>query len=324
MPVAPTKRVLRAAAATTATVRGSHRDSRAGYMCKPMIPSMNGREIRERAGLAPLDRPEGRTGVKRASSSSSSGADGAGLQETAALDELIDILLASTSQEQLAKTVAENALSFDQKFWLRLAARTDTADEDGKQQLRSLATTVMQIVDAMVQQTDEKLSGSSEMLEQILIAGADEDSGEWSVPLPAERVSAMKDVMLANYEAVDEALLSSCFAWMKKAADDKLDGMVYILQTVLQLYASIELSRSGDGTSQALSKVLKAPEGEWESLIRDMNAAGEISEESFLEEVQKKMETIVLGRSSGSYDQRILAEFLSELQERADAALGKE
>ena len=46
--------------------------------------------------------------------------------------------------------------------------------------------------------------------------------------------------------------------------------------------------------------------------------------ESFLEEVQKKMETIVLGRSSGSYDQRILAEFLSELQERANAALGKE
>ena len=249
--------------------------------------------------------------------------ESANLQETAALDDLIDILLASTSQEQLAKTVAENALSFDQKFWLRLAARTDTADDDAQQQLKSLATTVMQIVDAMVQQTDEKLSGSSEMLEQILIAGADEDTGEWSVPLPAERVSAMKDVMLANYDAVDEALLSSCFAWMKKASDDKLDGMVYILQTVLQLYASIELSGAGEGTSEALSKVFKAPEGEWESLIREMNASGEISEESFLEEVQKKMETIVLGRSSGSYDQRILAEFLSELQERANAAFGK-
>ena len=81
------------------------------------------------------------------------------LQETAALDELIDILLVSSSQEQLAQTVAENALSFDQKFWLRLAARTDTADEDAQQQLKSLANTVMQIVDAMVQKTDEKLSG---------------------------------------------------------------------------------------------------------------------------------------------------------------------
>jgi len=241
------------------------------------------------------------------------------LQETAALDELIDILLASSSQEQLAQTVAENALSFDQKFWLRLAARTDTADEDAQQQLRSLANTVMQIVDAMVQKTDEKLSGSSEMLEQILIAGADEDTGEWSVPLPAERVAAMKDVMVANYAAVDEALLSSTFAWMKKASDDKLDGMVYILQTVLQLYASIELAEA-EGTSAALARVLKAPEGEWEGIIREMNASGEISEESFLEEVQKKMETIVLGRSSGSYDQRILAEFLSELQERANAA----
>lgn len=241
------------------------------------------------------------------------------LQETAALDELIDILLASTSQEQLAHAIAENALSFDQKFWLRLAARTDTADEEGQEQLKSLATTVMQIVDAMVQRTDEKLSGSSEILEQILIAGADEDTGEWSVPLPAERVAAMKEVMVANYEYVDEALLSSCFAWMKKASEDKLDGMVYILQTVLQLYASIELA-GVEGTSTALGTVLKAPEGEWEGIIREMNASGEISEESFLEEVQKKMETIVLGRSSGSYDQRILAEFLSELQERANAA----
>lgn len=241
------------------------------------------------------------------------------LQETAALDELIDILLGSTSQEQLAHTIAENALSFDQKFWLRLAARTDTADEEGQEQLKSLATTVMQIVDAMVQRTDEKLSGSSEILEQILIAGADEDTGEWSVPLPAERVAAMKEVMVANYESVDEALLSSCFAWMKKASEDKLDGMVYILQTVLQLYASIELA-GVEGTSTALGNVLKAPEGEWEGIIREMNASGEISEESFLEEVQKKMETIVLGRSSGSYDQRILAEFLSELQERANAA----
>jgi flagellar biosynthesis regulator FlaF len=246
------------------------------------------------------------------------------LQETAALDELIDILLASTSQDQLAQTVAENALSFDQKFWLRLAARTDTADEEAQQQLKSLATTVMQIVDAMVQRTDEKLSGSSEMLEQILIAGADEDTGEWSVPLPAERVAAMKEVMMANYDAVDEALLSSCFAWMKKASDDKLDGMVYILQTVLQLYASIELTEKvGESTSDVLAEVLKAPEGQWEGIIREMNASGRLSEEYFLEEVQKKMETIVLGRSSGSYDQRILAEFLSELQERANAAFGK-
>lgn len=239
------------------------------------------------------------------------------LQETAALDELIDLLLGSRTQEELAKAIAENALSFDQKFWLRLAARTDTADEEAKAQLKSLATTVMQIVDAMVQRTDEKLTGSSEILEQILIAGADEDTGEWDVPLPGEKLAAMKDVMQSNYASLDEALLSSCFAWMKKASDDNLDGMVYILQTVLQLYASMELGRDDGSTSKALLQVLRAPESEWEAIVSQLNSMGDISEESFMEELQKKMETIVLSLSSGSYAQRVQAEYLKELQTRA-------
>jgi len=239
------------------------------------------------------------------------------LQETAALDELIDLLLGSKTQAELAKTVAENALSFDQKFWLRLAARTDTADDESQTQLKSLATTVMQIVDAMVQQTDEKLTGSSQILEQILIAGADEDTGEWDVPLPAEKVAAMRDVMQSNYGSLDEALLSSCFAWMKKASDDKLDGMVYILQTVLQLYASMELGQEDGSISKPLLQVLKAPESEWESILTELNSKGDISEESFMEELQKKMETIVLSLSSGSYAQRVQAEYLKELQTRA-------
>jgi flagellar biosynthesis regulator FlaF len=239
------------------------------------------------------------------------------LQETAALDELIDLLLQSRTQEELAKTVAENALSFDQKFWLRVAARTDTADEEGKDQLRSIATTVMQIIDAMVQQTDEKLSGSSEILEQILIAGADEDTGEWMVPLAKSKVVAMKDVMVANADSIDEALLSSCFAWMKKASDDKLEGMVYILQTVLQIYASMELGKDQKDTSEELVQVLQAQESEWEGLIKEFSNAGKISEESFMEELQKKMEKIVLSLSSGSYAQRVQAEYLKELQSRA-------
>lgn len=244
------------------------------------------------------------------------------LQETAALDDLIDLLLKSKTQEELAKTVAENALSFDQKFWLRLAARTDTADEEDQSQLKSLATTVMQIVDAMVQRTDEKLTGSSQILEQILIAGADEDTGEWEVPLPAEKIAAMRDVMQSNYGSLDEALLSSCFAWMKKASDDKLDGMVYILQTILQIYASMELGRDDGSTSKALVHVLASPETEWDSLLSDLHSSGQISEESFMEELQKKMETIVLSLSSGSYAQRVQAEYLKELQTRAKNILG--
>jgi hypothetical protein len=49
------------------------------------------------------------------------------LAETAALDSLIDVLMAARDPNELGRLVAENILSFDQRFWLRLAARSDTA-----------------------------------------------------------------------------------------------------------------------------------------------------------------------------------------------------
>jgi hypothetical protein len=39
-------------------------------------------------------------------------------------------------------------------------------------------------------------------------------------------------------DRLDEALLSNCFAWMKKCQDDRMDTMVALLQKVLQLYAA--------------------------------------------------------------------------------------
>ena len=44
-----------------------------------------------------------------------------------------------------------------------------------------------------------------------------------------------------------QALLSNAFAWMRKASDDHLEGMVALLQKVLQLYAASTLSESGAG-----------------------------------------------------------------------------
>jgi hypothetical protein len=44
--------------------------------------------------------------------------------------------------------------------------------------------------------------------------------------------------------------------------------------------------------------------------------AGELSEASFAAAVQRKMEATVLGLKSGSYAQRVLAEYLKELDDR--------
>jgi hypothetical protein len=261
-----------------------------------------------------------------------------GLAETAALDELIDILLSATDANDLTQKVAENMLSFDQRFWLRLATRTDSAAEpEDRERLASLAKVVMQLVDAMVRKTNSQLTDSAGVLQEILKAAADERTGEWKLPLPADKVAAMRAAMDARAEFIDEALLSNCFAWMRKASDDNLDGMVVILQKVLQLYASRALSigdaatSSGSSSSPAestLSELLKADEGTWAPIIRKKAQDGEISEVSFLEALQRKMECVVLGLSSGSYSQRVQAEYLKELESRskevfADLAAGK-
>ncbi len=55
-----------------------------------------------------------------------------------------------------------------------------------------------------------------------------------------------------------QALLSNAFAWMRKASEDSLDGMVALLQKVLQLYAAKALSDSGAGalTTVVLASIL--------------------------------------------------------------------
>ena len=164
------------------------------------------------------------------------------------------------------------------------------------------------------------------MLQEILRAGADERTGEWKLPLAADKVEAMRAALEKKADSVDEALLSNCFSWMRKASDDELDGMVTILQKVLQLYASRALvlsegaganSTGGGGAEMTLSELLKVDEAKWASILRKKVQDGEISEVSFLESLQRKMESVVLGLSSGSYAQRVQAEYLKELESRA-------
>lgn len=69
------------------------------------------------------------------------------------------------------------------------------------------------------------MSTSGEVLTEVLTAAAEED-GQWELPLRAEKLAAMRDVMIAQAARLDEAFLGSAFAWMRKAKDDKLDGML--------------------------------------------------------------------------------------------------
>ena len=260
---------------------------------------------------------------------------------------------------QLSQAVAENLLALDQKFWIRVAARADTADEvsggrgwgwggrerergvehikptppppppsppphpfqAGKLQLSSLARAVMQLVEAAVSVTDSQLDAGGAALQRVLAAGAD-DAGEWRLPLDADALARMRAALADAGAAVDEAFLSSAFAWMRKAAADGNDGVVSLIQTVLQLYAGAALtaSPSDDPSDAALNSVLGAPEPEWGAALAGVRAG--VGAAAFDAALRRRMEAVALGLPSGSYAQRVQAEYLKEVEARAKDALG--
>lgn len=94
---------------------------------------------------------------------------------------------------QFNRSVADNILSIDEHFWLRLAARNDAANEEEKQKFSSLASTVMHLVEAAVAETEEQMTGSGKIVQEIMKASANAD-GTWPIPLPDENVEKMKQV----------------------------------------------------------------------------------------------------------------------------------
>lgn len=100
---------------------------------------------------------------------------------------------------QLVRAVGENILALDQKFWLRLATRVDTADNEAeKEALTSLSRAVMSLVDTMVKKADSQLTDSSKILGEILKTAADE-TGNWSLPLGQKEVVALNKVRFSMY-----------------------------------------------------------------------------------------------------------------------------
>lgn len=282
---------------------------------QPMLPcSAHQQQLRSRV----VARRSG--GDSSAGGSTFEGATAA-LQQAAALDELIDALLAAPSEQELSRVVAENIFSFDPKFWMRVATRNDSL-ADGtpeKERLRAVADAVMLLVDTMVKRTEQQLNDSASVLQEILRAAADAN-GEWYLPLEPGQVAAVRAALDRHADRLDEALLSNCFAWMKKCQDDRMDTMVALLQKVLQLYASKALrGPETEGPEGLLNEVVFAEEAEWEPILRRGAAGGAVAEAAFMEALQRKMEVTVLGMQSGSYAQRVQAEFLKELEARAKA-----
>ena len=105
------------------------------------------------------------------------------------------------------------------QFFLRIAERADgTSDPEEKEKLGAFADNLVNTIRAVVSVTEDSLNERAADVERVVKAASEPESGEFLVPLSADRIDAMR-VEMEGLEAEDlnEGFLSTIDSWMNKA-----------------------------------------------------------------------------------------------------------
>lgn len=247
-------------------------------------------------------------------------------EELSVMDEMIS-KLASAKPYELPNAVRRAfRVCSSPRFFIRIAELADkTTDENEKEQLSALASNLIATLDAVVSTTEDRLDERAREVENVVAAAAEPFSGEFLVPLSPERVEAMRSkIEKLDPSSLDEVFLSTVDAWMNKSHQDGMDGMVGILQKVLQIYAGLQVSRARalqeleeSEASVIMDRLFKTDTDAWDAEIQ--KGVKHVPASSIIGEVHRTMETVVLGLGNGSMAQRVLAEYLRELASRVEA-----
>jgi hypothetical protein len=168
------------------------------------------------------------------------------IQELSIMDDMITKLMKAKPYELPSAVSKAIRVISSPRFFMRIAERVDIAtNELEKQQLSTLASNLVTTIEAVVSTAEDKLDDRARGVETVVKAAAEPGSGEFLVPLSQERLEAMR-VALKKIDPLDqdEGFLSTVDAWMNKSHMDGLDGMVVILQKVLQIYAGEAIRRA--------------------------------------------------------------------------------
>uniref|UniRef100_A0A1D1YNH2 Putative UPF0169 lipoprotein HI_0177 n=1 Tax=Anthurium amnicola TaxID=1678845 RepID=A0A1D1YNH2_9ARAE len=204
-----------------------------------------------------------------------------------------------------------------------------------------LAASVMSIVDQIVHKTNERIESATDVLKAILKPVVDEDEEiSWPPRDPISLILMEREVEQREQEGqLDEGFLSEVNAQLRQAKEDgDKPGLEAMLQKVLQIYASKTLSKRSYAKKGSevlrfesfLESVIKAPEESWNKLLIDglTIGKGDISPEDFYVVIKKRIERTLIRTEGGSYQQRILVEYLQGIESRTEeivqAIQGKE
>jgi len=135
------------------------------------------------------------------------------------------------------------------------------------------------------------------------------------------RLDALRSEIRERGGALDEGFVATVKAYMKKASDDGLDGMVDVLRTLLQVFAAEKLrslavtGQSEPGIESTIAAALDSTPEEWDEALRSQVTGDEAacSATDLVNMLQDKMGEVVLGMPAGSAVQNVLAEYLNEL-----------
>ncbi|KAL8160372.1 hypothetical protein V2J09_001909 [Rumex salicifolius] len=251
-------------------------------------------------------------------------------KKTVEVDRLID-LLRDANPNEIHQLVVENILAFNEGFWVRLAARSDTCkSEDDKKDYEELAATVMSIVDCVVHKTNEKIDSATDVLKSILKPVIDQDDEICWPPRDPQALTLMEKATQREQEGhLDESFLSEVNAQLRQAKEDEdKPGLVAMLQKVLQLYSCRILSKRSYAkkgkeilkAEQFLETIIKAPEKEWNKLLLDglTLGKGDVTPEELYSVIRKRIERTLIRTEGGSYEQRVLVEYMKGIQSRAE------
>ena len=239
-------------------------------------------------------------------------------------DELIKELRGAAPKE-FTNILANNLNRVDQKIFLRLAELADAAkDDDERDEIARLSSSVASTIETLLVQASKAADADADAVQALMRTAANSD-GEFDVPLQPEQAAAVRAEVLAKLGELDEGFVGTIEAYMKKANDDGLEGLVEMLRELLQIFATERMLKMLEGPSTptevlpVLRATLEAPPADWEAQLRELLLAegAEASPEMLLSALQDKMGEVVLGMPSGSKVQGVLAEMLNELITRA-------
>eukprot|EP00518_Triparma_eleuthera_P005585 CAMPEP_0182467734 /NCGR_PEP_ID=MMETSP1319-20130603/14471_1 /TAXON_ID=172717 /ORGANISM="Bolidomonas pacifica, Strain RCC208" /LENGTH=320 /DNA_ID=CAMNT_0024667857 /DNA_START=57 /DNA_END=1016 /DNA_ORIENTATION=+ len=284
-------------------------------------------------------RPQPPSLALRSSSSGFAGNNAPRPEDISIMDSMIDKLAAASLLELPTAVSASLKVCGSPQFFLRIAERADMSSGPEKESLVALADNLSATLQAVVETSERKLDERAEAVEAVVKAAA-EDDGEFMVPLSAARRSSLMSAV-ASLPASDrdETFVATVDSWMNKANEDGLDGMVVILQAVMQCYAAVEIARlteelvekvgremaevqgEGAGSSSSPSPsspaskyfgaVLASNPDSWPAMMADLPDG--VDHDAVMGEAQRTIEGVVLGLENGSMRQRVMAEFLREI-----------